>query len=161
VDRPLAPRVPLYDIMASRLLRLSVLALAISAAACASAFQAPPEGPGAPTAATAVEQFLRLAADQEYLAMGWVFGTDKGAVLRRDPPRDVERRMHAIANILKNDMFVIRSQTPVPGRIGGAFRFDVVVSNSGREYLVPFTAVRGPDARWFIEDIKLDVITSR
>jgi hypothetical protein len=148
--------------MRSRLSRLSVLALVLSATACASGgFSAPPEGPGASTAATAVEQFLNLANDQEYLAMGWLFGTDKGAVLRRDPPRDVERRMHAIANILKNDSYVIRSQSPVPGRIGGAFRFDVAVTTSGREYVVPFTAVRGPRERWFVEDIKLEAITSR
>jgi hypothetical protein len=147
--------------MRSRLLRLPVLVILLAVTACSSAMRAPAGGAGAPAPGSAVEQFMRHLVDQDYLAMGWVFGTEKGPILRRDPPRDVEKRMHAIANILRHESYVLRSQSPVPGRIGGAFRFDVVVTTGGRDFVVPFTAVRGPGERWYIEDIRLEALTSR
>lgn len=104
---------------------------------------------------------MQLVGDQDYIGMGWVFGTERGPIIRRDPPRDVERRMAAIANIMQNEGYVVRSQSPVPGRIGGAFRFDVALTTAGREVVVPFTTVRGPGERWFVEEVRLEAITTR
>jgi hypothetical protein len=142
-------------------LRALPLALVLVAAACGSSVRTPAAGPGAQAPAEAVERFLRSAAAPDYLEMGWVFGTDKGPIIRRDPPRDVERRMYAVANIIQNEAYAIRTQAPVPGRIGTAMQVDVALIQRGREYVVPFTVVRGPGQRWFIEQIKLDAITGR
>jgi hypothetical protein len=139
----------------------AVAVLLLSSACASSGVRQPADGPGAAAPGAAVERFMHLIATQDYIAMGWVFGTDRGPIIRRDPPRDVERRMALIANVMKHDRFAVGSQRPVPGRIGGAFRFDVTVTNAGRDHVVPFTAVRGPGNRWFIEDVALDVITTR
>ena len=115
--------------------------------------------PGAPAAPAAVERFLQLAADRDYVGMGWVFGTADGAVLERDPAPEVEQRMYAIASILQHDGFVVGNGTAVPGRVGEAQLFDVIMTRSTTTYRVPFTAVRGPGGRWFVEQVDVEAIT--
>lgn len=146
---------------AKLIFRTLPLLLVLLVAACGRSVRPPAAGPGAPAAAAAVERFLNLVAEKDYVEMGWVFGTEKGPIIRRDPPADVERRMYAIANVLQHERYVIRSESPVPGRIGNAVRFDVALTQRGREHLVPFTAVRGPGQRWFVEQVRLEVITGR
>lgn len=144
----------------TRMLRILPLLL-VFAAACGPSVRMPQGGPGAEMPAAAVERFLRLAAEKEYVEMGWVFGTENGPVIRRDSPEDVERRMFALASLLENEMFVVRSQSPVPGRVGAAMQFDVLITQRGREYTVPFTTVRGPGQRWFVEQVRVEAITGR
>ncbi|CAN5851087.1 hypothetical protein BH23GEM3_BH23GEM3_12120 [soil metagenome] len=144
-----------------QILRAFPLLLVIAAAACGPSLRTPQAGPGAEMPAAAVERFLRLAAEKEYAEMGWVFGTDRGPVIRRDSPQDVERRMFALANLLENEMFVVSAQSPVPGRTGAAMQFDVLITQRGRQYTVPFTTVRGPGQRWFVEQVQVEAITGR
>ena len=133
-----------------RLLPLAVLFLA----ACATAAPAPPQGtPGAPAPSAAVGGFLRLAQGKDYAQMGWLFGTAEGAVMRRDPATDVEKRMYALATVLQNQGYTIRGEEPIPGRIGAAVRVNVQLQQGNRRPEVPFVAVRGPDARWFVEQV--------
>jgi hypothetical protein len=87
----------------------AVAVLLVSSACASSGVRQPVGGPGAAAPGAAVERFLSLVSVQDYIGMGWVFGTDRGPILRRDPARDVERRMAAIANVLKHDQFTIRS----------------------------------------------------
>jgi hypothetical protein len=108
-----------------------------------------------------VEQFLRLAADKDYVEMGNVFGTERGPIIKRDPAGDVQRRMYALASVLEHQTYAIQNEAPVPGRIGTATRLDVMITNRGRQYTVPFTAVRGPGDRWFIEQIGLEGVTGQ
>jgi hypothetical protein len=145
--------------------RLMTVAAVLALAACAPALRTPAAGPGAAAPAAAVERFLLLVGDREnnerYLEMGWVFGTDRGPVIRRDPAADVERRMFAIATVLEHERFAVRSQAPVPGRVGNAIVVDVALTQRGREYVVPFTTVRGPGERWFVEQVRLESITGQ
>jgi hypothetical protein len=145
-------------IIAGRLLSLLMVLLV---AGCGPSLRVPAAGPGGDAPAAAVERFLHLVTVPDYLEMGWVFGTDRGPIVRRDPPEEVERRMFAIANILQHERFEIRSEAPVPGRVGNAIQLDVNLIQRGRQYLVPFTAVRGPGDRWFVEQIRLEAITGR
>ena len=142
----------------SRLLPLAVVFLA----ACASAPNPPaPQGtPGAPAPSAAVERFLRLAQEKDYVQMGWLFGTVEGPVMRRDPSSDVEKRMYALATVLQNQGYTIRGEEPIPGRIGAAVRVNVSLQQGNRRPEVPFVAVRGPDARWFVEQVAVEAITS-
>jgi hypothetical protein len=137
------------------------LVVLLALMACAPAIRTPAAGAGAVEPGAAVERFLTLAAASEYLEMGWVFGTDRGPVIRRDPAPEVEQRMFAIASVLQHDRYAVRSQAPVPGRVGNAMALDVAITQRGREYVVPFTVVRGPGQRWFVEQVRLDVITGR
>lgn len=93
--------------------------------------------------------------------MGWIFGTAQGPLLRRDPPADVERRMYALATVLEHTRFAVQAGNPVPGRAGTAVQLPVRLVQRGREYTVPFTAVRGPQGRWFIEQIGVEAITAQ
>jgi hypothetical protein len=140
-----------------RVLPLTVLALVL--AACGRSVPPPKTGPGAPAAVTAVERFLQLGAAKDYAEMGWIFGTTQGPIIKRDPPGDVERRMFALASVLQHEMYAVRGETAVPGRVGNAMRVEVQLTNRGRTYDVPFTVVRGPGARWFIEQIGLEAVT--
>lgn len=128
---------------------------------CASGLRPPGGIEGAPAAPAAVERFLQLAAQSDYTGMGWVFGNAEGAILRRDPAPEVEQRMYALANLLEYDSFVVGNGSPVPGRSGSAIRFDVVLQRSRQTLTVPFTAVRGPQSRWFVEQIAVEAITGR
>lgn len=117
-------------------------------------------GSGAVAPQAVVERFMQLVSRKDYVQMGWVFGTSEGPLVRRDSPSDVERRMYALATVLQHSQFTVRSQTPVPGRTGSAVEMPVRLVQRGQEYVVPFTAVRGPDGRWFVERIDIEKITA-
>ncbi len=121
---------------------------------------APRSEPGATAPAAAVERFLRLAGEKEYSEMGWIFGTREGAILNRDEPRAVERRMYALASILGHEEFVIREQAPVPGRAGEAVRVVAQLRHRGRNVDVPFTAVRSAAGRWYVEVVEVEKLTA-
>ncbi|HEX2094205.1 MAG TPA: hypothetical protein VHG28_17510 [Longimicrobiaceae bacterium] len=143
-----------------RLSRLVPLLLLSILAACGGSRPRPQSTPGAPAPAAAVERFLRLAAEKDYAEMGWLFGTTEGPVIRRDPPGDVERRMYALASVLEHTEFSIRGQEPVPGRTGGAVRLTVQLAQRGRRVDVPFVAVRGPEQRWYVEQVGVEALTN-
>lgn len=135
--------------------------LLVSLAACAAGTAVPSAGAGAPTAPGAVERFLQLAGERDYVEMGWVFGTESGGPIVRQWPRpEVERRMYAIASVLSHDSYVIGEGSPVPGRIGRAERFVVVIHSGQNVTDVPIIAVLGPGGRWFVEQVDLEAITN-
>lgn len=134
--------------------------LLVALTACSAGLQPPPGGAGAPVAASAVERFLQLAAESEYLQMGWYFGTTDGPILERDDPSEVEMRMYALATVLRNDGFVVGNPTAVPGRIGAAQRFDVRLQRNARTMQVPLVTVQGPSGRWLVESIDVQAITN-
>ena len=147
--------------MPQLLKRLPVSVLAMLLAACSTGIQAPATGAGAPVPTSAVERFLQLAEEGDYLQMGWYFGTSEGPVLDRDEPSEVEKRMYALATVLQNDGFVVGPPTAVPGRIGTAQGFTVRLQRQGRTLAVPFVTVRGPAERWLVESVDLQAITNQ
>lgn len=132
----------------------------VSAAACSAGLQPPAGGAGAAMSASAVERFLQLGNEGEYLQMGWYFGTAEGPVLRRDDPSDVEKRMYALATVLRHDAFVVGPGRDVPGRIGAAQGYTVRLQRGGRQLQVPMVTVRGSDGRWLVESIDVQAITN-
>jgi hypothetical protein len=118
----------------------------------------PKSEPGGPAPAATVERFLRLAAEKDYAEMGYVFGTAEGPILRRDPARQVERRMFALATVLENERYVIRDEAPIPGRSGEAVQLNVQLTQRGQQRVVPFVVVRS-GGRWFVEIIDVEKIT--
>ena len=125
--------------------------LVVLLAACAGRSAAPAAGPGAPTAAGAVERFLQLARQKDYVQMGWVFGNAEGPVLARFPQPEIERRMYGLAEVVQSDSFAVGPGSPVPGRIGRAESFQVRLRRGSLTRRVPMTAVLGPDRAWFVE----------
>lgn len=143
----------------SRLAPLLALLLALLSG-CSQATVASRGIPGGPAPAAAAESFMRMAAEKDYAGMARVFGTAKGPISGRDPAGDVERRMYALASVLQNEGFTIRGEEPVPGRVGAAVRSMVRITHNGRATDVPFTMVRGPEGRWFVEEIAVEAVTS-
>jgi hypothetical protein len=137
------------------LCQVMVLALV----ACAPRLSPPGGAPGAPAAPAAVERFMQFAAVRDYAGMGWVFGTSAGPIIQRDPVPEVEQRMYALASLLEHDGFAVGAGTPVPGRAQEALRFDVSVRRGFRTLQVPFTTVRGPGNRWYVEQVAVEAIT--
>lgn len=145
--------------LTTRHLVTCALALLLVLASCARSVPPPKSTPGGASASEAVDRFMRLARQRDYVEMGWIFGTRQGPIIQRDPPAEVERRMFAIARVLEHERFELRAENPIPGSVGSAIRVDVRLHNRGRALTVPFTAVRGPGERWFIEQVALEAVT--
>jgi len=109
--------------------------------------------------ADAVERFMRLIAAKDYLGMGRLFGTVEGPITSRDPQQQVERRMFAIANILANDRFVIRSGQGIPGRGPDVTQIGVQITQQGQTKEVPFVVVRTASGAWLVEQVDLQAVT--
>ena len=145
------------------------LIAALSLAACA---RGQPES-AAPSVAPqlVVEQFLRavnavfdqndVTRNSSLETMGRLFGTRDGPIIRRDPRKDVEQRMYALASILRHDDYNIQEQQIVPGRREDASRLLVRMKFGDRQVSVPYTMVRTARSNWLIEQIDVEPITSR
>jgi hypothetical protein len=136
-----------------------VLALA-GLAACAPSLREPPAGPGAVAPAAAVERFLRLANEGDYVEMGWVFGNERGPVIRQQPRNTVEKWMHTLSTVLQHQTFSLSGQSALPGRSGRAVRIDVMLRTAERDHQIPFTVVRGAGDRWYVEQFDIERILS-
>lgn len=143
-----------------KLVRCLVVVMVLFMGACASS-RAGGAVAGAPAAPAAVERFLQLASVKDYVGMGWIFGTAGGPIMARDPAAEVEQRMYALASLLAHDGYVVGNGMAVPGRTSEAVAFDVIITQGGRNLRVPFTAVRGPSDRWFVESLDVEVLTNR
>jgi hypothetical protein len=141
-----------------QLRRILTLAVLATLAACGGRTPPPATGPGGPAPSAAVERFLRLVESKNYREMGNVFGTESGTIIQRDPLSEVEQRMYAIASVLEHDRFVIRNESPVPGRIGSAVRLMVEITQRNRTRQVPFVAVRS-GTTWLVEQVDLERVT--
>lgn len=137
-----------------------VPALLLLLTAGAAHAQATRRDPGAVAPSDAVEQFLALGKQKRYLDMGWVFGTAEGPVINRDDHGQVERRMYALAAVLDSESHTILSAEPIPGSVGAQVRLMVQIRQRGRSYRVPFTTIRGPGGRWFVEVIDVEAVTN-
>jgi hypothetical protein len=138
---------------------LSVI-LAVMLAGCATRVSPPASGPGAPAAPAAIERFLQLAVERDYVQMGWIFGNAQGPIIRQHPVGEVEQRMYALAHVLQHDGYVLGNESPVPGRTGSAVRYRVSMTQGPRTIQVPITVARGPDSRWYVELIDVEAVTN-
>lgn len=110
--------------------------------------------------ALTVERFLRAANANDLRTMASLFGTVEGPIIDRDPPRDVERRMFAIASVLHHNDFELRGERIVPGRLGQAVELLVNVDTDDRSAIIPFIVVQTETDSWLIEQIDLDPLVS-
>lgn len=102
---------------------------------------------------------MKLIESKEYDQMGWLFGNHGGSIYAVDPPNEVERRMYALATVLRHRTYRIGTQAQVPGRSGAAVRMIVNLETERNRFEVPFIVVRGPESRWFIEQIGVEAVT--
>lgn len=109
--------------------------------------------------ALAVERFLQAANRQDLATMSRLFGTVDGPIIDRDPREEVEKRMFAIAAILRHEDFRIEGEQIVPGRPEATQLIVRMTVDRGRQVPVAYTLVRSKKGAWLIEVIDLEAIT--
>jgi hypothetical protein len=161
-----------------RTLRATVLALACTGGltACVTKVETPrslpdaqppqaagaPLATGAPSVATSlvIEQFLRAVNEKDLDTMARLFGTIDGPITLRDPKKDVDNRMFAIATVLRHEDYTIEGMQIVPGRRDEATRVNVNMTVKGQAVRVPYTLVWSRPGNWLIEQIGIEAVTS-
>jgi hypothetical protein len=118
-------------------------------------------GQPAVAASLVIEQFLRASNANELETMARLFGTRDGAVIDRDPRDANEKRMFAVATILRHEDYRIEGNEIVPGRSDEATRVRVRMTIGGQSFAVPFTLVQSKRGLWLIEEIGIEEITSK
>lgn len=108
----------------------------------------------------AVERFLSAVNTDDLDTMSRLFGTREGAILQRDARAEVERRMYALASILKHKNYAVEGEGIVPGRLGEAVQYSVLLSIGERDVSVPFILVQTRNDGWLIEQIGIERITA-
>jgi len=139
-----------------------VIPLVLALSACTTRTERiavqPPDADVAPV--LTVERFLRAANARDYETMARLFGTKAGSVLDRDPRPEVERRMFALASVLRHDDYAVEDKMPAPGRSSEAVLVVVRLQVGEQRIPVPFTVVRSDKAGWLVENIDILRITS-
>lgn len=144
------------------------LALAAAASPAACAHQTSTYTPPAATVAGApamaprliVERFLQATNADDITTMGQLFGTKDGPIIDRDPRPEVEKRMYALASLLKHQDYRIEGQEIVPGRLNEAIKILVRLKMGEDSPILPFTVVRSGNG-WLVEQIDLDALATR
>jgi hypothetical protein len=150
------------------------VALALAALVAACVHQTLPGGGVAVQGVApqlAVESFMRaancVASDncatkaQQLDSLGKLFGTRDGPIVDRDPRADVEKRLFAIASLVKSDDYKLMGQTIVPGRVGEAVQVDVNLTQGEKTVRVPFIVVHAKSGDWLVEQIDTKALTQR
>lgn len=102
--------------------------------------------------ALVLERFLRAANSNDLKVMASLFGTDKGPITETEDASIVERRMFALASMLRHKDYSLSGQQIVPGQLGKAIALQVSVTlPDDRKVVVPFTMVRTDHGGWLVE----------
>jgi hypothetical protein len=124
----------------------------LAAAACQRTPAGTPQT-GRPTPRQAVQAFLDAVKAKDLQAMSEVWGNDKGPARDRIPRDELEKRELLMTCYLQHDSAAILGE--VPG--GDGRRVLTVRLTRGRvNREVPFTAVRGPAERWYMESAAIE-----
>jgi hypothetical protein len=127
--------------------------------ACAIGGRGAAAVPGAPAAGAAVQRFFELTNERNYGEMSLVFGTARGPFAAQVDSKEAELRMYLFSCVLRHDTYSLRNEQPIPGSVGAAVRYDVALRQGPVENVVPVRVVRAADGRWYVEDIRLEVVT--
>lgn len=115
---------------------------------------------GAPTAEQALRTFLEAAAEEEYPAMGRVFGTRDGPAESRLGVTNVEQRMVVLAGLLQFDSYSLEpSSLTEPEQFRRRFNASLTGTRQG-DVTVPMFVVRAESGRWFVERLETDPLTT-
>jgi hypothetical protein len=131
--------------------RVALLLIPI-AAACAS-LSGGGAGAGAESPTAAIQQFLAAARAKNLAAMANVWGTDKGPASKTIAQKELERRELIMIQCLSHEQATIGASSPGEA---GRLRFPVTLTLVTLKATPQFTVVRGPDDRWFVENLELD-----
>lgn len=138
--------------------RLIVLLLLVSA--CRPIASGPVTGAASPE--RAVDAFIAAAQAQDLQALGGIWGSAKGPARETMDRAELEQRELILIRLLCQEQARVTSSTPgTEGR--RILRLDM--TRAGRTVPVTFTTIRGPEERWYVEDVEVvklqELCTSR
>lgn len=143
--------------------RMAVL-LPVLVMACGGGRQASqPSGIAAnePGPSLIVERFLQAANSNDLTTMVTLFGTADRRIDQLESTGSAQRRMYALASMLRHDDFQIQGQEIVPGRMADAVEVRVRIRRGDRVTVVPHLVVRRKGGGWIIERIDTEALVQR
>lgn len=111
---------------------------------------------GASTPRGAVDRFLETIKQQDIQATAMVWGTAKGAARDQMEREYQEKAIIIMQCYLAHDSY--RVLNDAPGEDGKRI-LQVALTNAQRERTAPFTVVKGPRDRWFVEYVPLEPLS--
>jgi hypothetical protein len=138
----------------------SIAVLLFLASACRPIASGPQTGATSPEGA--VDAFISAAKAQDLHALGGIWGSAKGPARATMPRAELEQRELILIRLLCQDESRVTSSTPgTEGR--RILKLDM--TRAGRTLPVTFTTIRGPEDRWYVEDVEVvklqELCTSR
>jgi hypothetical protein len=134
-----------------RVKRVALLLLPF-AAACAHLRGSGTAG-GAESPTAAILQFLAAARSKDLPAMAAVWGTEKGPASGSMSTRELERRELIMMQCLAHEKATLGTSAPSEA---GRLRIPVQLTAPNRQATPAFTVVRGPQQRWYVENMEID-----
>lgn len=131
--------------------RVALLLLPLTAA-CAS-LPGAGSGSGAESPNAAIRQFLDGAKRKDLPAMASVWGTEKGPAGNSMDRKELERREFIMMQCLAHEKSTIGASGPGEG---GRLKIPVQLTAGSRTASPTFTVVKGPRARWYVENFDID-----
>lgn len=128
---------------------------AVQPAAPASEAQRTSNVTGAPTARSAVEQFLEAVRAQDLQAMSVIFGTSKGPSRDNMNRDELDKRLVILQCYFNHEKFRILSEFPGDDR---RRVIKVELSKQGNLRTPNFYAVPGPSNRWYIDNMEIAAV---
>jgi hypothetical protein len=107
---------------------------------------------GGATPRAAVDRFLAGARAGDIQAVGAIFGNDKGPLRSQADRATVERQLLIQLQCLRHDKATVSD--PARGE-GGRSIFTVDLTQGSNKASVPFTVVKGPSDRYYVEQFKI------
>jgi hypothetical protein len=111
---------------------------------------------GAATAAEAVTKLMAAAKAEDLQAFGAAWGNPSGSAREQMPRTDFEMRAFYMVKCLRNDKFTTLNES---GAAGGRRIAAVQITKGALTKQTNFTLVKGPQERWFVENVELEPLT--
>jgi hypothetical protein len=104
---------------------------------------------GAPTARDAATQFMNAVKAQDLMAMGSVWGTDRGPARETLERSDLDSRLVVLQTCYDHDRFQILDDA---SSADGGRRVRVQITRGNVTKVPEFKVVQGPSSRWYVSD---------
>lgn len=136
-----------------------MLAMALFVVGACGGGTTPQPALDSPGPALVVERFLTAANANDLETMTQLFGSRSKNIVQLEGRSKAERRMHALATLLRHDDFRILGQQAVPGRLRQATQLQIELRRGDRSVVVPHVVVRKDSGGWIIERIDVEQLT--
>ena len=115
-------------------------------------------GTGAASPDAAIQQFLTAAKNKDLRSMTAVWGTEKGPASSTMSQKELDRRELIMIQCLGHQQATLGASTPGEG---GRLRIPVALTMQNLKASPLFTVVRGPNERWYVENLDIDQLRDR